>query len=103
MREEQEEPGSIRSDLLDRLRALESSQSQSGMAELAYKRAREALERALEEARVIRLQAIDDARLTREHELATLMEAMRSMRTSAEAQIETFLRTAEIEAGRMRD
>ena len=75
----EEESGAVRSELLERLRALESSQSESNLAELAYKRARDALERALEEARTIRLQALDDARLTRERELASLLESMRSL------------------------
>jgi hypothetical protein len=99
----EEEPGTIRNELLERLRGLESSQSQSGLAEMAYRRAREALERALEEARSVRLQAIEDARLTREHELHALMDSLRSLRQSAEAQIETLLRKAEIEAERIRD
>jgi len=99
----EEESGAVRSELLGRLRALESSQSESNLSELAYKRARDALERALEEARTIRLQALDDARLTRERELASLLESMRSLRQSAESQIETLLRTAEIEATRLRD
>ena len=99
----EEEAGAVRSELLGRLRSLESSQPEANLAELAYKRARDALERALEEARSIRLQALDDARLTRERELASLLASMRSLRQSAESQIETLLRTAEIEAARLRD
>jgi hypothetical protein len=103
MREEEEPPASIRNELLERLRALEGSQSSGSLADLAYKRAREAMERALEESRVIRLQAIEDARNTREHELTSLMETMRSLRESAEAQISDLLRSAEIEATRIAD
>ena len=64
----QNEEGShtVRSDLLERLRALEGPQSSGSLAELAYRRAREALEHALNEAREVRLQAIEDARATRE-------------------------------------
>ena len=103
--QEEEEPqtGTFRSELLERLRALEGVQSSGTLADIAYRRAREALERALEEARTIRLQAIEDARQTRERELTSLMESMRSLRESAEAQIEAFLKSAEIETVRIRD
>lgn len=103
MREEEQQPASIRNELLERLRALEGSQSSGSLADLAYKRAREAMERALEESRIIRLQAIEDARNTREHELTSLMETMRSLRDSAESQITELLRAAEIEAARIND
>ena len=99
----EDEPSSLRSELLERLRSLESSQSQTGLSDLAYRRAREALERALEEARNIRLQAIEDVRQAREHELNALMEQLRSLRQSAETQIDTLLRTAELESQRMRE
>lgn len=93
----------LRNELLERLKSLEISQSSSNMADLAYGRAREALERAMEEARNVRLQAIDDARQTRERELSSLMESMRSLRQSAEVQVSQLLRSAEIEAERTRD
>ena len=99
----EEEPSSIRSELLERLRAMEGPQSSDTLAELAYRRAREALEHALEEARTVRLQAIEDARATRERELRALVESLRSLRISAEQQIEALVRTAELEAGRIRD
>lgn len=93
----------VRSDLLERLRALEGPQSSGSLAELAYRRAREALEHALEEARNVRLQAIEDARATRERELHALMESMKTLRQSAERQIEELIATAEIEAQRIRE
>ncbi len=95
-------PGSVRSDLLERLKALDTTAGSGSLAELAYRRAREALEKALEEARVIRLQAIEDARTTREREMTALLESMRNLRLSAETQIEHLLREAEIEAERTR-
>jgi hypothetical protein len=101
--DDSQQPGSIRNELLERLRALEGSQTSSGLADLAYRRAREAMERAMEEARVIRLQAIEDARASRERELTSLMDSMRSLRESAEAQIAELLRSAEIEAQRIAD
>ncbi len=91
---------SVRSELLERLRAMESQQSTGPLSDLAYQRAREALERALEEAQSIRLQAIEDARSTREGELTALMQTMRSLRESAESQIGVSLRSAEIEVSR---
>lgn len=100
---QEQEPASIRNELLERLRALEGAQSSGSLADLAYQRAREALERALEEARSLRLQAIEDSRATRERELTTLMESMRSLRESAEAQIDGLLRNAEMEALRIRE
>lgn len=95
-------PGSVRSELLERLRALDVSADTGSLAELAYRRAREALEKALEEARVIRLQAIADARATREREMTALLESLRNLRQSAETQIDHLLREAEIEAERTR-
>ena len=94
---------SVRSELLERLRAMESQQSTGPLSDLAYQRAREALERALEEAQSIRLQAIEDARSTREGELTALMQTMRSLRESAESQIGVSLRSAEIKVSRLND
>jgi hypothetical protein len=92
-----------RSELLERLKALEEPPASDSLAELAYRRAREALEKALDEARTIRLQAIEDARNNRERELAALMESLRSLRHVAETQIEGLIREAELEAERIRD
>ena len=100
--QEEQLPGSVRSDLLERLKALDVSPDSGSLAELAYRRAREALEKALEEARVIRLQAIADARTTREREMTALLESLRNLRQSAETQIDHLLREAEIEAERTR-
>jgi hypothetical protein len=100
--QEEQLPGSVRSDLLERLKEMDLSPDSSSLAELAYRRAREALEKALEEARVVRLQAIADARATREREMTALLESMRALRQSAETQIEQLLREAEIEAERSR-
>jgi hypothetical protein len=94
---------STRNELLERLKALEGPQASGSLAELAYRRAREALEKALDEARTIRLQAIDDARNHRERELAALTESLRNLRESAERQIDALLREAELEAERIRD
>ncbi|HLF79897.1 MAG TPA: hypothetical protein VJB57_20655 [Dehalococcoidia bacterium] len=91
------EPQAVRTELIERLRALEGPQSDQ--AEVVYKRALE----ALEEARIIRQQAIEDARLTRERELAALLESMRALRQAADSQVETVMRKAEIEAERVRD
>jgi DNA repair exonuclease SbcCD ATPase subunit len=93
---------SVRADLLDRLKALDIDQGRGSLAELAYRRAREALEKALEEARAIRLQALDDARRAREEEAAALAGALESQRRAAEAEIEALLRRAEIEAEHIR-
>jgi hypothetical protein len=101
--QQEEENGAVRSELLERLRAMDGPQSSSALAELAYRRAREALERALEEARTIRLQAIEDAKTARERELTALMDSLRGLRQAAEAQIEAVLQTAQIEASRLRD
>lgn len=95
-------PANVRSDLLERLKALDAEHGAGSLAELAYRRAREALEKALEEARTIRLQAIDDARRTRESETATLQQDLAAQRQAAEAEIEALLREAEIEAERIR-
>ncbi len=91
-----------RNDLMERLRSLESSQTSGTLAELAYRRAREALEKALEEARSIRLQALENARSTREREMCALMESLRSMRGSAESEIQGIIAAAEAEAARIR-
>src|SRR5215207_7715061 len=100
--QEHDQPGNVRHELLERLRSMETPSSQGGLTELSYRRAKEALERALEEARNIRLQAIDDARQTREREASALMASLRQLRDEAEAQIDALLRTAEIEAERTR-
>jgi len=89
---------STRGELLERLKALEGPQASNSLAELAYRRAREALEKALEEARKIRLQAIDDTRANREREMAALVESLKGLRHAAEAQIESLLREAEIQS-----
>jgi hypothetical protein len=103
MQQEEQQPASIRNELLERLRALEGIQSSGSLADLAYARAREAMERAMEESRSIRLQAIEDARTTRERELTSLMDSMKTLRESAENQIADLLRSAEIEASRIAD
>ncbi len=94
---------STRNELLERLKALEGPQASGSLAELAYRRAREALEKALDEARTIRLQAIEDARNHREREMTALADSLRNLRQSAETQIDALLREAEIEAERIRD
>jgi len=99
---QEHESGTIRNDLLERLRSLEGPGSTGSLAELSDRRAKEALERALEEARNIRLQALDDARITRERESSALVASLRQLRDDAEAQIDALLRTAEIESERMR-
>ena len=99
-----EEPNnSVREDLIARLRNLVEPQSSGTLAELAYRRAREALERALEEARTIRLYArIEDARTAQERDQASLQGSLRSLQQATEAKIEALSRTAEIEAERLR-
>jgi hypothetical protein len=99
--QEHDQPGNVRHELLERLRALEAPSSQGGLTELSYRRAKEALERALEEARAIRLQAIEDARQTREREMRAMMESLQVLRHEAETQIDSLLRTAELEAERL--
>ena len=91
--QEAEDPGRIRTDLLERLKALdlEHGSGSGTLAELAYRRAREALEKALEEARTLRLQAIDDARRTREQEMSSLQQSLLAHRQAAEAEIEALL------------
>jgi len=101
MQGEQEAPR--RSELVERLRNLDTLQTQGTLAELAYRRAREALEKALEEAGKIRLQALEDARSTRERELALLVDSLKALRQSAELQIQAILASAEIEGSQMRD
>jgi|SRR5581483_40822 len=90
-------------ELLDRLKALDGLQSQGTLAELAYRRAREALEKALEEAGKIRLQALEDARATREREMSLLMESLKALRQSAEVQVQAIIAQAEIEAQQIRE
>jgi hypothetical protein len=100
----QEEQGpTTRSELLERLRNLDALQSQGTLAELAYRRAREALEKALDEAGKIRLEALEDARATREREMTLLMESLRALRLSAEAQIQSVLTSAEAAAQQTRE
>ena len=101
--QEEEQASAIRSELLERLRSLEGAQSPGSLADLSYRRARESLERAIEEARTIRLNAMEDARATRERELSAMVESLRSLRQSAETQIESVLKAAEIEAERLKD
>jgi len=90
-----------RAELLERLKNLDALQSQGTLAELAYRRAREALEKALEEAAKVRLGALEDARGTRERELSLLMESLKALRLSAEAQIHSILTSAEVQAQHM--
>jgi colicin import membrane protein len=97
-----QEPGASQSELLERLRNLDALQSPGTLSELAYRRAREALEKALDEASKLRLQALEDARATRERELALTMEALKALRQSAEAQVQSVLAQADIEAADMR-
>lgn len=92
-----------RNELIERLNALEGPQASGSLAELAYRRAREALEKALDEARTIRLQAIDDARNHRERELSALADSLHNLREATRTQIEALLREAELEAERIRD
>src|SRR3954463_8393875 len=99
--QEHDQPGNIRHELLERLRALEAPSSQGGLTELSYRRAKEALERALEEARAIRLQAIEDAGRPREREVRGGMESRQVVLQQAETQIDMLLRTAELEAERL--
>ena len=77
------DPASVRSYLLERLKALDAEHGAGSLAELAYRRAREALEKALEEARTIRLQAIDDARRSRDQETSALRQALQAIVRSA--------------------
>jgi hypothetical protein len=97
-----ENQGTVRPELLERLRALDPEHGPGSLAELAYRRAREALERALEEARTIRLQAIEDTRRVRDQEAASLQQELLSRRQAAEVEIQALLREAEIEAERLR-
>src|SRR5262245_43727807 len=99
---QEHEPATIRNDLLERLRNLEGPATPGSLAELSYRRAKEALERALEEARNVRLQALEDAGLTRERESAALTAELHKLRDEAQAQIDHLLRTAEIEAERLK-
>jgi hypothetical protein len=101
--QEEELSGSIRNDLLERVRALESGDSPGSLSELAYRRAREALSAALEEARSIRLQALADTRAMRERAFGALAEDLQNMRRNTEAETANLIRTAEIEAERIRD
>jgi hypothetical protein len=96
-------PEDNRGQLIEKLRALETPQSGSALADLSYRRAREALEKAVEEARAVRLAALDDARATRERELTALIESLRALRQSAESEISVIITQAELEAGRIRD
>jgi len=100
--EEEREQGQVRNELIEQLKALETPQSATTLAELAYRRAREALEKALEEARHIRIEALEDARATRERELTAVMEALKALRASAETQIASIIAQAETEANQVR-
>jgi hypothetical protein len=100
--QEESIPGSVRHDLLDRLKALDMPIGSGSVGDLAYRRARDALEKALEEARTIRLQAIEDARATREREMIALVESLRALRLSTETEIALLLKEAEVEAERIR-
>jgi hypothetical protein len=100
--QEESLPGSVRRDLLDRLKALDMPIGSGSVGDLAYRRARDALEKALEEARTIRLQAIEDARTTREREMTALVESLRTLRLTAETEIALLLKEAELEAERIR-
>jgi chromosome segregation ATPase len=91
-----------RSDALERLRLMDLSRPPSGPADQDYQQARQSLEEALEEARTIRLQAIDDARATRQREMAALAESLRALRHAAEVEAQALIRTAEIQAERTR-
>ena len=99
---QEESSRNAQNELLERLKNLDPLQSPGTLSELAYRRAREALEKALEEASKLRLQALEDARATRERELALTMESLKALRHSAEAQVQSILAQAEIEAGEMR-
>ena len=90
-------------ELIERLRGLETPQSANTLAELSYRRGREALEKALEDARIIRLAALDDARATRERELSSLLESLKALRQSAETEVAAIMTRAEIEASQLLD
>ena len=100
--QEGQDPHSVREELLERLRRLETPQPSAGLAELAYRRAREALEQALEESRRIRIEAIETSRLTSERETAALMETLRTQRHAAETQVQAMLQAAGLEAEQRR-
>lgn len=90
--------GAVRADLLERLKSLDTEHGTGTLAELSYRRAREALEKALEEARTIRLQALESARRTHDEETAALQRTLESQRLTAQAAIDALIRQAEIEA-----
>jgi hypothetical protein len=92
-----------RDELQEPLRGLETPPSANTLAELSYRRAREALERALEEARTVRLAALEDARATRERELTALLASLRSLRQAAESEVAAIIARAELEASQTRD
>jgi hypothetical protein len=102
MMQGEQETSPLRGELLERLKNLDALQSPGTLSELAYRRAREALEKALEEASKLRLQALEDARATRERELALTMESLKALRQSAETQVQSILAQAELEASEMR-
>ncbi|HEX5371076.1 MAG TPA: hypothetical protein VFY10_16850 [Dehalococcoidia bacterium] len=91
-----------RNEALDRLRLMDLSRPQGGVAEQDYRHARQALEQALEEARSIRLQAIDEARATRQREMTALTESLQALRQAAEIEAQALIRTAELQAERTR-
>ena len=75
--------------------------STESLTELAYRRAREALESALEEARKVRLDALDAARRHREAEAGAMKEALERRRQDGEAEAAGLVRRAEVEAERI--
>ena len=86
-------------DSFDELRRAPSIES---LTELAYRRAREALETALEEARKIRLDALEDVRRDRAQETSAVAKVLERQREAGETEIRRLLRQAEIEAERVR-
>src|SRR3990170_3997249 len=97
--QEEEQASAIRSELLERLRSLEGAQSPGSLADLSYRRARESLERAIEEARTIRLNAMEDARATRQLELSAMAE---SLKDRAEGEAREIVERAKSEAATVR-
>ena len=72
------------------------------LTELAYRRAKEALESALDEARKIRLAALADARRTSEAEGLAMVEARERQRQAGETEATALVRQAELDAERIR-
>jgi hypothetical protein len=86
----------------EHLRAAMSEPGSESLTDLAYRRAREALENALEEARKIRLQSLEDARRARQVEMEALERDLAQRRASAQSEADGLLRRAELEAERIR-